>query len=303
MNPTRREILRLGLGSSSMLACGTTVPGFLARSASALADAPSTKGRILVVLQLDGGNDGLNTVIPYRDDIYRRSRPRLQIPAKDVKTIDDRVGLHPSLGGFADLVQEGRLAVVQGVGYPNPNRSHFESMTIWQTAHPTPDAVTPGWLAKALDRVATSGGDAPGLHVQDRFPVPRALLGGAHPVASLDRLEQFRRRIGVLDATEADRQRHDLDRLAQQHGGGPGSLLQFVERCSLISHASSERLEALKQDVSSSPDYPEYYGLARSTADDLPADQGRALHLDLLHPDGWVRHPRQPARTPQEPAP
>src|SRR5208283_766133 len=98
MNPTRRQMLRLGLGSSALLACGPTVPLFLARSASALADdRPSPKGRILVVVQLDGGNDGLNTVVPYRDDEYRKRRPRLAIPAADVKKIDDRVGLHPML--------------------------------------------------------------------------------------------------------------------------------------------------------------------------------------------------------------
>src|SRR3954466_3361730 len=132
MHPTRRELLRLGLGSSTLLACGTTVPAFLAHTATALADAPteSTKGRILVVLQLDGGNDGLNTVIPYRDDTYRRLRPNLRVAANEVGRVDDRVGLHPTLDGFSRLLDDQRLAIIQGVGYPNPNRSHFESMSI-----------------------------------------------------------------------------------------------------------------------------------------------------------------------------
>ncbi len=91
MHPTRREMLRLGLGSSALLACGPTVPLFLARSATALTDdRPSAKGRILVVVQLDGGNDGLNTVVPYRDDEYRKRRPKLAIPAGEVKKVDDR---------------------------------------------------------------------------------------------------------------------------------------------------------------------------------------------------------------------
>src|SRR3954470_18805530 len=99
MHPTRRAMLRLGLGSSALLACGPTVPLFLARSAGAIADAPpSADGRILVVVQLDGGNDGLNTVVPYRDDAYRKHRPKLAIPADEVKKVDDRVGLHPMLG-------------------------------------------------------------------------------------------------------------------------------------------------------------------------------------------------------------
>ena len=135
MHPTRREMLRLGLGSSALLACGPTVPLFLARSANAMADGrASPKGRILVVVQLDGGNDGLNTVVPYRDDEYRKRRPKLAIPADEVKKVDDRIGLHPQLEAFAKLLEQQRLAIVQGVGYPNPNRSHFDSMAIWHTA-------------------------------------------------------------------------------------------------------------------------------------------------------------------------
>src|SRR5262249_48745734 len=128
MHPTRREMIRLGLGSSALLACGPTVPRFLARSAMALGeDRPSTEGRILVVVQLDGGNDGLNTVVPYRDDEYRKRRPKLAIAEGEVKKVDDRVGLHPRLEPFAKLLERERLAIVQSVGYPNPNRSHFDS--------------------------------------------------------------------------------------------------------------------------------------------------------------------------------
>src|SRR5437660_12333768 len=129
MNPTRREFLRLGLGGSALLACGATVPAFLARSAAALQGGPArSAGRVLVVLQLDGGNDGLNTVVPYRDDDYRKHRPKLQLAADRLHKIDDRVGLHPALGGLSKLLERQQLAVVQSVGYPNPNRSHFDSM-------------------------------------------------------------------------------------------------------------------------------------------------------------------------------
>src|SRR3569833_2342912 len=131
---TRRELLRLGLGGSTLLACGTTVPTFLARSAEALAAGPNpgAGGRVLVVVQLDGGNDGLNTVVPHGDDLYHKNRPKLALKAKDLNPIDDHVGLHRSLDGFAKLRDESQLAIVQSVGYPNPNRSHFESMAIWQ---------------------------------------------------------------------------------------------------------------------------------------------------------------------------
>ncbi len=169
---SRRDLFRMGLGSTALLASGSAVPTFLARSASALAalpDAGST-GRILVVVQLDGGNDGLNTVVPYRDDAYRKHRPTLRIEARDVRKIDDRVGLHPALGGLTKLLEDGRLAIVQGVGYPNPNRSHFESMAIWHTARLDPKPETPGWLTGAMLR---GDNDAP---VAD---APRFMSSGA----------------------------------------------------------------------------------------------------------------------------
>jgi uncharacterized protein (DUF1501 family) len=296
MDSTRREVLRLGLGSSTLLATGTTVPTFLARSAAALADTPaaSRKGRILVVLQLDGGNDGLNTVIPYRDDAYHRARPKLQVLANDVKTIDDHVAFHPRLTDFAKLLETERLAIVQGVGYPNPNRSHFESMTIWQTARLDPDAATPGWLARALDHRPVAG-DAPGLHVHDRFPLPRALAGGSQVLPSIERLDQFRRRIGAPDAAVAERQRAALDRLSRQQTGPPGSLLQFVERSTLITSTSSTRLEALRDDASTSAKYPTYYGLAgrlRLIAQLIKADLTTAIYY--THLDGFDTHADQP---------
>jgi uncharacterized protein (DUF1501 family) len=229
-------------------------------------DRPPTKGRILVVVQLDGGNDGLNTVVPYCDDEYRKRRPKLAIPAAEVKKVDDRVGLHPSLEAFAKLLEQQRLAIVQSVGYPNPNRSHFESMAIWHTARTTVDKAAPGWLARAIDRRvgAGPGADAPGLHIHESFPLPGALAGGRQVVPSMARLEQFRRRLGMAQGAEAAGQVDALDRLARQERGEPGSLLQFIERCSLITYASSARLERVQQDGSAAKvNYPDFYGLAR----------------------------------------
>ena len=265
MHPTRREMLRLGLGSSALLSCGPTVPMFLAHSATALADVkPSAKGRVLVVVQLDGGNDGLNTVVPYQDDEYRKRRPKLAIPAGEVKKVDDRVGLHPMLEPFSKLLQQQRLAIVQSVGYPNPNRSHFDSMAIWHTARTSVDKAVPGWLARVLDRRTGPEGDAAGLHIHEAFPLPGALSGGRQVVPSFARLEQFRRRLGMPEGAEAAAQIEALDRLACQDHGEPGSLLQFVERCSTITYASSARLEKLQQGGSADKaPYPEFYGLAR----------------------------------------
>jgi uncharacterized protein (DUF1501 family) len=307
MHPTRREMLRLGLGSSALLACGPTVPLFLARSADAMTagDGPGAKGRVLVVVQLDGGNDGLNTVVPYRDDEYRKRRPRLAIPAGDVKKVDDRIGLHPDLTSFAKLLETHRLAIIQGVGYPNPNRSHFDSMAIWQTARTTVDKGAPGWLARAIDGRRASaagagsgsgpGGDAPGLHIHESFPLPQALAGGHQVVPSLARLEQFRRRLGMPAGPEAAAQIRALDRLAHQGGGESGSLLQFVERCSVITYASSARLERVQQGTAANrAEYPEFYGLARRLK--LIAQlvkAGLSTPIYYTHLDGFDTHSGQ----------
>jgi hypothetical protein len=253
----------MGLGSSALLACGPTVPLFLARSANAAAQAKA-KGRILVVVQLDGGNDGLNTVVPYNDDEYRKQRPRIQIGTTEVRKIDDHVGLNPALEGFSKLLEQQRLAIVQSVGYPNPNRSHFESMATWQTARLNPDKAAPGWLAQAIDKRPSPEGDAPGLHIHESFPLPGSLAGGRQVIPSLARLEQFRRRLGVPETADPAAQVEALDRLARQDRGAPGSLLQFVERSSLITYASSERLERVHHNKTSpASTYPEFYGLAQ----------------------------------------
>ncbi len=263
MHATRRDFLRLGLGTFPLLACGATVPTFLANAANALAAEPArdSRGRILVVLQLDGGNDGLNTVAPYADDDYRKLRPKLHLGASAVAKIDDHVGFHPALAGFAKLLESRQLAVVQGVGYPNPNRSHFESMAIWHTARRDATRDTPGWLARGLDaRPAAPGSDVPALHVSGEL-LPQALVGSQRHVPSLTSLAQFRRRLGVPDGAGAREQRAALDALASEERGKPGSLLQFVERSATLTYTSSARLEAVA--AGGATGYPEFYGLAQ----------------------------------------
>jgi uncharacterized protein (DUF1501 family) len=265
MRPNRRDILRLGLGSSTLLASGLTVPAFLARSASVLAaGSPSTgSGRILVVVQLDGGNDGLNTVVPFADDVYYKFRPKLGIDAKTVHKVDDHIGLNPALRGFVPLLESQRLAIVQSVGYPNPSRSHFESMAIWQTARRDAKDATSGWLARWLDGHPNSpGGDAPALHI-GASTVPQALQGGRSHVPSLARADQLQRRVGPADPAEAAAQRQALDAVAQNGSDTSGSILPFVQRSMLDTYASSDRIEAVLKNRSASTGYPEFYGLAQ----------------------------------------
>jgi len=134
MLQNRRDFLKSSVAAGSLVSWGLTVPGFLARTAAAAAtsDRPGAKDTILVVVQLTGGNDGLNSVIPYSDQEYAKLRPTLQQARDQVRKIDGQVGLHPSLTRLADLLQDQALCVVQGVGYPKPSQSHFRSMDIWQ---------------------------------------------------------------------------------------------------------------------------------------------------------------------------
>lgn len=180
---TRRGLLK----GSAMLSLAPTVPGFLSRTARAA--RPERDGRILVVVQLDGGNDGINTVVPFGDEDYARHRRELRIPTDRVCKLTDRVGLHPAMRPAADMIQEGRLAIVQGVGYPNPDRSHFRSMAIWQTARPEdPGPASHGWLGLALDGVAA--GERAGAPVGPSAvfigerELPRALRGRRTVTAS-----------------------------------------------------------------------------------------------------------------------
>src|SRR5438128_4685828 len=145
----RRDFLK----QSSLVALAPTVPAFLAQTARAM--EPLRDGRILVVIQLDGGNDGINTVVPFADEGYAKHRKVLRLNKERLVKITGSVGLHPSLADAGKLLDAGQLAVVQGVSYPNPNRSHFRSMAIWHSALLDPEEHGGlGWLGRALDEDA-----------------------------------------------------------------------------------------------------------------------------------------------------
>src|SRR5438876_2643964 len=176
---TRRQFLTRTLKGSSLVALGTVVPQFVARTAQA---APPGKDTILVVVELTGGNDGLNTVIPYADDTYHKARPTLRKTKEAVIRLDDHVGLHPGMQGLRQLWDAGHLAVVQGVGYPNPDRSHFEAMDIWQQADPK-RATPTGWLGRAAVGIDNQTGGLPILHMgPGKLPLAAAGAPGAGAV-------------------------------------------------------------------------------------------------------------------------
>jgi len=155
---TRREFLYKGL---TIVAMGATAPSFLTRTALAMtnpfdiAQVTSRPGvpddNVLVVIQMGGGNDGLNTIVPFNDDTYYRARPRLAIPRNEVITLNSEMGLHPKMAKFKEMYDRGNAAIVQGVGYPNPSRSHFKSMEIWHTADPEGRTLRVGWIGRYFD--------------------------------------------------------------------------------------------------------------------------------------------------------
>ena len=171
---TRREFVRRSAGGGlGFLAFSAAAPSFLTHSALAGMPAPERDRTVLVVIQLAGGNDGLNTVIPHADDRYYNLRPRLGLK-ENLLALDDHLSLHPSCSALNSLFHEGQLSIVQNVGYPNPNRSHFRSTEIWETASSSDELRREGWLGRFFDNTCSGtpveDRDPAGVHVSDLIP-------------------------------------------------------------------------------------------------------------------------------------
>src|SRR5215469_3995419 len=177
MQLTRRAMIRDGLLAVS---AGMILPTVFARAVRAASNAAregatwaqAAQGRTLIVVQMAGGNDGLNTIVPYTDGTYYQARPTLAIKQADVLTLNDRLGMHPALEALLPYWQQGRLAIVEGVGYPNPNLSHFAAMDIWQTLDLSGQGAA-GWLGKYVA----------GLVDKDGHPFQSLAVGTALPTA------------------------------------------------------------------------------------------------------------------------
>lgn len=187
---TRRQFLR----QSSLIAIAPAIPAYLHSTAHASANGDDE--RILVVVQLDGGNDGINTVVPFANDGYSQYRSELRLKADRLVKINDEVAFHRSLRPLADSLSDGQLAVVQGVGYPNPNRSHDVSMAIWQTAEfDQDDHESFGWLGRAIDQrhQPNADGSADSVLLGTENP-PVALRGRKSRSVSLAHLSDLKLR-------------------------------------------------------------------------------------------------------------
>jgi uncharacterized protein (DUF1501 family) len=285
MATTRREFLGSGLTAATLLASGWTLPGFLARTAHAA--VPLKDERILVVIQLTGGNDGLNTVVPYADDRYHKSRPTLRIREENALKLSgasgiDGLGLHPAMAGMKDLYDRGQLTVVTNVGYPNPDRSHFRSMDIWHTANTTPEGKDAGWLGRYVDSTWKEGKAPPAL-VLDDTPLPLALKARSLSVPTVGNIDSFRL-AGLGD---------DVTKAIRAARSNAADDLLFVQRTLIESVDNARRIESITKEPSTSRSYPNY-GLAqrlKQIEQLISAGFGARVYYTSL--DGFDTHSKQ----------
>ena len=277
---TRRQFLRTTVLGSAL---SWTVPAFLANTFAALqseaADsatqiATGKDGTILVVLQMAGGNDGINTVVPYSNDYYRKARPHIALPADKVLRLNDSVGFHPAMTGFKSLYDSGNLSVVQGVGYPNPNRSHFRSTEIWQTASDSETFEKYGWLGRYFDNACGGSDPAVGVAIEQQLPQsffshtakgvcmtnPQdyRFMPGDHPRAGQpDMVETSYEKLNNIDPTSADENSGgSIGMLASSMPMTGGRAVDFIERTALDAQMSSDQIRSIAARSQNMAQYP-----------------------------------------------
>jgi uncharacterized protein (DUF1501 family) len=280
---TRREFLRRTVLGSAL---SWTVPAFLADTFSALqADAANTATQIttgkdstiLVVLQMAGGNDGINTVVPYSNDFYHRARPTLGHKADSVLKINDDIGFHGAMKGFKELYDGGELSVVQGVGYPNPNRSHFRSTEIWQTASDSEKIEKYGWLGRYFDNACAGADPAVGVTIGNQLP--ESFFAAKPKGVCFNNPQNYRFIANGNGTEESYKKLNELEMSAPLPDGGPamddnpnsggsiamlpagmpmtgGRAVDFITRTALDAQQSSDEIRGIAARVQNQATYP-----------------------------------------------
>ncbi|MDQ2868332.1 MAG: DUF1501 domain-containing protein [Verrucomicrobiota bacterium] len=276
---TRRQFLRT---SALGAAAAWTLPVFLektfftlnALAADSLTQTVTGKdGTILVVLQFAGGNDGLNTVVPFADDAYHRVRPKIGLADDKILKLDSYIGLNGKLTGLKALHDAGELALVQGVGYPNPNRSHFRSTEIWQTASDANRTESDGWLGRYFDNCCAGADPTVGVAIGEQ--TPQAFSAKVPTGVTLSRPEQFRWKassgsdgkplseeegfyrqlIGSSDAPTSSTEGDSISALPGKAESN-GSTEDFLRRTALDAQISSDKILAIARKYKSNVPYP-----------------------------------------------
>ena len=250
------------------------------------------KDPVLVVLQMSGAYDALNTIIPYDDPLYMDYRPVLKVEPEQVLAIDDKVGFNPAMAPIKDLYDQGKVAVIQGIGYPNPIRSHFRSMDIWHTAEPT-KMVTDGWLGKVIreldphkENVLTGVNFGRGL--------PRALAAPGVSVASVGNLDTY----GVLTGIEGEDQRTEaLDIFARMYSPviGTGPVNDYLSQTGLDALKGADILRTAPEMYSSTVEYngDPFSQWVKNIAQVHLSDFGTRILYTRLDPGAFDTHANQ----------
>ena len=284
---TRRKFIQTAFGSAALVSMSHSVPAVLFGASQRA--ALSGDDRILIVIELGGGNDGLNTVVPYGDEEYYKNRFTLAVGRNQVLKIDDHVGLNPSLRGFSKLLEQQQLAIIQGVGYPNPNRSHFESMDLWHTAHRNTESAHLGWLGRCVDESPELAGELPAMHYGEGRQ-PLALGTRTRPVASINSLEQFRLNVGNKRKF-ADTIRGDL----AIRRDSDNELLGFIHESAGLALRTSERLDKVLDSSSTARDFPNTTLGRKLAAISQLVDSGLPTRVYYVTHNGFDTHANQGA--------
>lgn len=273
---TRREFLRSTVLGSAL---SWTVPAFLANTLTALqteaADSATQiitgkDATILVVLQMAGGNDGINTVVPYASDFYHKARPKIGLSGDKLIKLNDDIAFNSALSGFKNLYDAGNLAVVQGVGYPNPNRSHFRSTEIWQTASASDRIEKYGWLGRYFDNACPGADPTVGVAIGSQLPQAffakqpngiclnnpqnyRFMANGAATEESYKKLNEMAMSSSAPDDLNSG---GSIGSLAAGMPMQGGSAVDFISRTALDAQLSSDQVREIAAKVQNQATYP-----------------------------------------------
>ncbi len=282
MNETNLRTRREFMANCGVVTAGMTLPAFLTGTIAAAAESagweagsgaplPGFKDdRVLIVVQLSGGNDGLNTVIPYSDDAYHRNRPRLAVPKAKQLRLDDEVAFHENMKSMKTLWDSGKLSVVEGVGYPNPNRSHFRSMEIWQTSVDSNKFEASGWLGRYFDNHC-NGEPQPTAGVFLGGELPQAFFGRKGMGVAFKTPDNF----GYVAGKKGDDSRNyrAMNRPDTQNAN---RTLDFVRHVTDNANISTDRIQKIAKTSKNAIEYPrtrfaqDLAGVARMIVGGLP---------------------------------
>jgi len=236
---------------------------------------------VLVVVQLSGGNDGLNTVVPFDDDEYARNRPTLRLPPKEIHKIDSYLGLHPRMGAFMRLYEQGYLSIIKGVGYPNSDRTHETAMRIWHTATPDKPHCQTGWLGRTVDSIWQPNNINTHAVFVGKITRPFGLNAKNVIVPSIRSLENLT--IQEMPGHHKYKSQHKrMATLPRPSQNNP--LMHFLQQCTLNAYTNSERIEAVIKKTHNTFEYPQFElaGSLRMVAQLIRADIGIRIFFTEL---------------------